>query len=136
MNEEQNHKTEPYEFEPELSGSGRLKAILVTTAAVLVAGGLVAGAAMALSKPAEPVASNSPRETSGTVSVNQDDSPDSGVNSSNQDQHNVVVPPVAVKPGQKPTPRPTVGSKKPPSFNKKPHFGHKDGEFENEGSDD
>ena len=137
MNEEQNQDSDPYEFEPEATGAGRLKAIWITTAAIVVAGGLVAGTAFALNKPSMPAASNSPVGNADPVPSYSNEPTESGEHFDNQDQHTVVIPPVAVKPKHKPKPAATIASSPLPSFSKKPHHEHEDeDDDENESSDD
>jgi hypothetical protein len=137
MNEEHNQDSDPYDFEPEAIGKGRLRAIWITTAAIVVAGGLVAGTAFALNKPATPTASNSPVEKDVPVPSYPNEPKEAGEHFDNQDQHTVVIPPVAVKPRHKPKPAATSVSSPLPSFSKKPHHEHEhEGDDENEGSDD
>ena len=134
MNEENRQDSGPYEFEREVRSSSRVRAIWITTAAIVVTGGLVAGAAFALGNKPE---REEPRPNSGQMGSSpsySNESVEPGENSNQPDQHTVVVPPIAVKPNVKP--KPSGNATSAPSFPKKPRFGHGHDDNEQEGSDD
>lgn len=134
MNDEQNKDSDPYVFEAEATSSAKLKAVWIVTAAIVVAGGLVAGTALALTKPSVPATSESPAGNLGSVPSHSDEPAESGEHFEHPDQHTVVIPPVAVRP--KPKPHPTGVSSPLPSFGKKPHHEHENEDNEREESDD
>ena len=118
----------PYEFEREVKTSPKWQAILVVTLSVLVTGVLVAGAAFALVVGPAPKHRGPARlQVAPTYSIEPVETSEPTLT---PDDHNVVVPPMAVKP--KPKPKPPGTSFPKPSF--KPHFGH--GDDEHEGADD
>ena len=134
MNEDNRQEISPYEFDNEVRSSARMRAILITTAAIVVAGGLLAGAAFALNGNTEP--NGEPTEASQveTGPYYSNDPVEPGENASQPEQHTVVVPPVSVKPNHKP--KPSGASIQAPSFTKKPHFENDEGDEGHEGSDD
>jgi len=133
MNEDNSSNSGPYEFEREVRSSARMQAIWITTAAIVVTGGLVAGAAFALGNKPEKEESRPTAGQVDTAPTYSNEPVEPGEHSNQPDQHTVVVPPVSVKPKHKPT-----GAVSPaPGFTKKPHFGHGDeNDDEHEGSDD
>jgi hypothetical protein len=133
MNEDNRSDSGPYEFEREVRSSARMRAIWITTAAIVVTGGLVAGAAFALGNKTEKEESRPNSGQVGTAPSYSNESVEPGEQTNEPDQHTVVVPPVSVKPKHKPS----VPASPAPGFTKKPHFGHGDeNDDEHEGSDD
>lgn len=136
MNEDNREDSSPYEFDREVGSSARMRAIWITTAAIVVAGGLLAGAAFALTGKAEPSGAPTDASQVETGPSNSNEPVEHGEHSNKPDQHTVVVPPVSVKPNHKP--KPNGVPIQAPGFTKKPHFEHDEGDNddEHEGSDD
>ena len=134
MNEGNPQDSGPYEFEREVRSSARTRAVWITTAAIVAAGGIMAGAAFALGSKSEPTGEPTRANSFEPGTSHSNEPVENGEHSNEADQHTVVVPPVSVKPNHKPK---LGGASTPaPNFSKKPHFEHNDENDEHEGSDD
>jgi hypothetical protein len=131
MDQEQ-HNSAPYEFDATQNGGARWRTIAVIAAAVVVAGGLIAGAAVALTQPNRDSDNHNGAPLGPAPSYSLQ--PVETGEASQSDKEHIIAPPVVpVKPNSNTRP-----SKLPkPAFGNAPHFGgHDDDDNEHEGHDD